>query len=111
MARAESQVSPDQLPEHWSKLVSDLQTADPQELVIRAEILGEVESPESDRQRRMEIQVQRLAQGMGAQEKTGDRLSELEKLVANWCLKTPDEALNKALAERLTRVLGAVTAA
>ncbi len=111
MARAENPVSPDELPEHWPKLVADLQLADPQELVIRAEILGEVESPESDRQRRMEIQVQRLAQGMGAQEKTGDRLSELEKLVAHWCLKSPNEALDKALAERLTQVLGAVAPA
>jgi len=111
MARAENPVSPDELPGHWPKLVADLQLADPQELVIRAEILGEVESPESDRQRRMEIQVQRLAQGMGAQEKTGDRLSELEKLVAHWCLKSPNEALDKALAERLTQVLGAVAPA
>lgn len=111
MARAETPVSPDQIPQHWPKLVSGVQPADHHELVIRAEILGELDSPEPDRQRRMEIQVQRLTESMGSQEKTVDRLSELEKLVAHWCLNSTDDAPDKSLAERLNRVLGALAPA
>ena len=111
MARTDAAVPADQLPQHWPKLISGLQPADAHELVIRAEILGEVDSPEADRQRRMEIQVQRLTESMGSQEKTGDRLSELEKLVAHWCLNSADSPPDKGLAERLNRVLGALAPA
>ncbi len=111
MARAETPVSPDQIPQHWPKLVSGVQPADHHELVIRAEILGEVDSPETDRQRRMEIQVQRLSENIGSAEKAGDRLSELEKLVAHWCLNTTGDTPDKSLAERLIRVLGALAPA
>lgn len=76
--------------------------------MIRAEILGGVDSPASDRQRRMEIQVQRLAEGMGSSEQNTDQMVELEKLVANWCLKSSGQAPDQALAKRLNNALAAV---
>lgn len=95
----------EQIPDHWPSLARGIGVESPVELVIRAEILCGVPSPESDQQRRMEIQVQRLADGMGASGIEADPLQEVEALVASWCLGQPGSAgsdqaarLNAALA-------------
>ena len=81
----------------------------PVELVIRAEILTGVPSPEADQGQRMEIQVQRLANGMGSAEGQGqNKEQQLESLVAAWCIRQPDEATSDQLAERLNRALDAL---
>lgn len=107
LARINGEPEPEQIPEHWPDLAADQPDWGHDELVIRAEILGGVDSPMSDKQRRMEIQVQRLAEGMGSSEQTGDQIRELEKLVANWCLKASGQAPDQALAKRLNNALAA----
>lgn len=108
LARTSGQPEPEQVPKHWPELAAGQQACDHEELVIRAEILGGVDSPASDRQRRMEIQVQRLAEGMGSSEQNTNHMVELEKLVANWCLKLSARAPDQALAKRLNNALAAV---
>lgn len=54
---------------------------DAQAVVIAMEVLADIESPDSDKARRMELQVQKLAQGLGqGQSKEVERL----KLVEQW---------------------------
>ncbi|RBP25644.1 uncharacterized protein DUF349 [Marinobacter pelagius] len=108
-ARGNGGVAPSDLPDHWQTLASNQSGLSDRELVIRAEILAGAESPAEDQQRRMEIQVQRLSEGMGNTEQAGDRLSELEKLVAQWCLQPPDETPETALSERLNNALSGVS--
>lgn len=111
LARVNGQPEPEQVPGHWPELAADQPDWDHDELVIRAEILGGVDSPMSDKQRRMEIQVQRLAEGMGSSEQTGNQIRELEKLVANWCLKASGQTPDQALAKRLNNALAAIATA
>ncbi|SFN23508.1 DUF349 domain-containing protein [Marinobacter pelagius] len=108
-ARGNGGVASSDLPDHWQALASTQAGLSDRELVIRAEILSGMESPAEDQQRRMEIQVQRLSEGMGNTEQAGDRLSELEKLVAQWCLQPSDETPETALSERLNSALSGIT--
>ena len=108
-ARGNGGVASSDLPDHWQALASTQASLSDRELVIRAEILSGMESPAEDQQRRMEIQVQRLSEGMGNTEQAGDRLSELEKLVAQWCLQPSDETPETALSERLNSALSGIT--
>lgn len=93
------------IPAHWPELATGLEQTEYRELTIRAEILSGVASPESDQQLRMEIQVQRLTAGMGSADKTSDQTKELEKLVAGWCLQSPETPPTSDLAERLNKTL------
>lgn len=105
LAAATGEASGDQAPEHWQPLAEASEIGDPTELVIRAEILCGVPSPDSDQQRRMEIQVQRLADGMGSADNGSDQLQDVETLVANWCLGEAGQSANRDLAERLNNAL------
>ena len=96
------------MPGHWTALAAKVGQPDPAELVIRAEILAEVPSPEEDQGRRMEIQVQRLAEGMGNAASDQDKSQQLEMLVANWCVAQPVDLVSETLAQRLGRALEAV---
>lgn len=107
MARSTSTLNSDALPGHWAQLAAKVGQPGPEELVIRAEILAEVPSPDEDQGRRMEIQVQRLAEGMGNAASDQDKSQQLEMLVANWCLAQPVEAVSEPLAQRLGRALEA----
>ncbi|PXX88739.1 DUF349 domain-containing protein [Marinobacter vulgaris] len=98
------------LPGHWPELATDLGQPDPLELVIRAEILAEVPSPDEDQSRRMEIQVQRLTEGMGNAAGEDDRLRQLEMLISNWCLVQPVDVVSEPLAQRLGQALEAALA-
>lgn len=98
------------LPGHWAELATDLGQPDPLELVIRAEILAEVPSPDEDQSRRMEIQVQRLTEGMGNAAGEDDRLRQLEMLISNWCLVQPVDVVSEPLAQRLGQALEAALA-
>lgn len=108
MARTDGPTDTTQVPEHWPELADGQENLDHGELVIRAEILGGVTSPDSDQQRRMEIQVQRLAEGMGSSEQASSEFHELEKLVARWCLLASDTTPDEALAKRLSNALAAL---
>ena len=107
-SRSSSALDSDALPQHWAGLAADVGQPDPVELVIRAEILAEVASPAEDQGRRMEIQVQRLAEGMGNASSSSDKSRQLEMLVANWCLVQPVDVVSEPLAERLGKALEAV---
>lgn len=107
-ARSSSTLDSEALPQHWAGLAADVGQPDPVELVIRAEILAEVPSPAEDQGRRMEIQVQRLADGMGNASSDSDKSRQLEMLVANWCVVQPVDVVSEALAERLGKALEAV---
>ena len=107
-ARSSSTLDSEALPQHWAGLAADVGQPDPVELVIRAEILAEVPSPAEDQGRRMEIQVQRLAEGMGNASSDSDKSRQLEMLVANWCVVQPVDVVSEPLAERLGKALEAV---
>ena len=107
-ARSSSTLDSEALPKHWAGLAADVGQPDPVELVIRAEILAEVPSPAEDQGRRMEIQVQRLAEGMGNASSDSDKSRQLEMLVANWCVVQPVDVVSEPLAERLGKALEAV---
>lgn len=107
-ARGTSTLDSDALPDHWADLAANVGQPDPVELVIRAEILAEVASPAEDQGRRMEIQVQRLAEGMGNASSDHDKSRQLEMLVANWCLVQPVDVVSEPLARRLGLALEAV---
>lgn len=107
-ARGNGGVAPADLPDHWQTLAANQPELSEQELVIRVEILTGAESPSEDQQRRMEIQVQRLAEGMGNTEHADDRLGELEKLVAQWCLQPSERTPESTLSERLSNALAGV---
>ncbi|MCG7201444.1 DUF349 domain-containing protein [Marinobacter pelagius] len=107
--RGNGGVDPSDLPDHWRTLATEQADLPERELVIRAEILAGTESPAEDQQLRMEIQVQRLAEGMGNTEQSDDRLAELEKLVAQWCLQSSESTAEPALSERLNLALAGIT--
>ncbi|MDK8465035.1 DUF349 domain-containing protein [Marinobacter sp. SS13-12] len=107
-ARSTSTLDSNALPDHWAGLAANVGQPDPVELVIRAEILAEVPSPDEDQGRRMEIQVQRLAEGMGNSASDNDKSQQLEMLVANWCVVQPVDVASEPLALRLGRALEAV---
>jgi len=92
-------------PDKWAALSESVGTLNDHELVIRAEILAGVPSPAADQQKRMEIQVQRLAQGMGSAEKADNALQSVEALVASWCIQSADQPADTALASRLNSAL------
>ncbi|WP_297797104.1 DUF349 domain-containing protein [uncultured Marinobacter sp.] len=108
-ARLNGNLDTAELPDSWPSLASDSDAMDARELVIRAEILTGSPSPDSDQGRRMEIQVQRLADGMGNSGDTDiDKNRQLESLVANWCTQQPQDALDSQLAARLNQAIGAL---
>lgn len=107
-SRSSNALDSDALPQHWAGLAADIGQPDPVELVIRAEILAEVASPAEDQGLRMEIQVQRLAEGMGNASSGSDKSRQLEMLVANWCLVQPVDVVSEPLAERLGKALEAI---
>ena len=100
-----AEIENDSVPQHWPALAETSALRDPLELVIRAEILCGVPSPETDQQHRMEIQVRRLADGMGSTDNSNDLMQDLETLVANWCLGGVGKDANSELAERLNKAL------
>ncbi|MEH6563547.1 MAG: DUF349 domain-containing protein, partial [Marinobacter sp.] len=105
LARTEGSVSTEALPTKWTALAQRLGELNDQEIVIRAEILAGMPSPEADQQKRMEIQVQRLTEGMGFTEKTDNALQTVEGLVASWCVKPANEGADLPLANRLNKAL------
>jgi len=105
MAATAGQSGSQSAPQHWAALAETSDASDPVELVIRAEILCGVPSPEADQQRRMEIQVQRLANGMGSADNSTDQMQDVEKLLAAWCLGGTGKNADTELAERLNRAI------
>jgi len=105
MAATTGETASDSVPQQWSALAETSDANDPVELVIRAEILCGVPSPETDQQRRMEIQVRRLADGMGSADNGKDQMQDMEKLLANWCLGGIGKDANTELAERLNMAI------
>ncbi|GGC55826.1 DUF349 domain-containing protein [Marinobacter halophilus] len=102
--RGRAQLSSEAVPEKWISLYGDLDGQNGRDLAIRAEILAGASSPEQDQTRRMEIQVQRLTDGMG-NGVAETPIKELEKLVALWCLQPDNEDITPENGERLNQAL------
>jgi len=102
--RAQSKLNESSVPENWKKLIKDSQPVSGRDLAIRAEILVSASSPEEDQNRRMEIQVQRLSDGLGSTE-TQSPIKEMETLIALWCLHPLAREITLVNAERLNRAL------
>ncbi len=105
--RVQAPMPQSELPAPWISQFGDLESQNGRDLAIRAEILAGTASPEQDQSRRMEIQVQRLTDGMG-NGATESPVKELEKLVALWCLQSDNDGLTPENAERLSRALDAL---
>ncbi|MEL7401454.1 MAG: hypothetical protein AAFN68_12920, partial [Pseudomonadota bacterium] len=67
-------------------------SGDAQATVIAMEVLADIESPQSDKARRMELQVQKLAQGLG-QSQSQD--AERQQLVEQWLQCERTDALQQ----------------
>lgn len=110
LSRATGNLETEELPSSWRALADSIGTMEADELVIRAEILAGLSSPDAEQGRRMEIQVQRLAEGLGNTTAGSDLPEQLEALAAHWCLELPPENLNGELAQRLNKALDTLTA-
>lgn len=95
------------IPEAWARRSQSMAELGARELVIRAEILSEVPSPEQDQALRMQIQVQRLSDGLGGGNTEGNAADQLESLVAHWCVGLANGEREPAMAERLKVALSA----
>jgi len=104
-ARDQIPVNSSDVPVGWTKFNHLDQPIDFQELAIRTEILADQPSPAADQRKRMEIQVQRLAQSIGTAEQTASPLDDAEKLVALWCLAPASAAASKELEQRMVNAL------
>lgn len=104
-ARVEAPLNKSDLPENWEKLAANLEDTDAAELVIRAEILAGIASPVEEQARRMEIQVRRLADGMGGSSNDQASLDQIRALMAGWCLNPEDSSINQSRADRLIAAL------
>ena len=102
--RVSGALAPEQVPSNWQNLVNGATSLTGRDLVIRAEIVAGQETPDSDQGRRMEIQVQRLAEGLGSGDQTTPE-QELERLIALWCLH-PE--MNDQSAEHAGRLVQAL---
>ncbi|WP_339805543.1 DUF349 domain-containing protein [uncultured Marinobacter sp.] len=98
------QLDTSSLPPNWPGLADSVPGVGGEELVVMAEILSGKESPEDQQALRMELQVRRLAQGLGSGAQSHAETS-LETLIAQWCLILPDTELSEALEQRLLAVL------
>lgn len=71
---------------------------------IQMEILAGINSPKTDKSRRMELQVQRLAQGIGQVTDTGE---ERQQLVAQWLTLPSSTAQGKRFCQAIEASLSA----
>ncbi len=106
--KVEQKLSDEAAPKHWLKLAKAAGPINGRDLAIRAEILTGTPTPEQDQSRRMEIQVQRLSDGMGSTDNASPT-QELEKLVALWCLHPDVEDTSHENADRLNQALTSLT--
>jgi hypothetical protein len=104
-ARGQAPIDRTDVPLAWTKFNQLDQPIDFQELAIRTEILADRPSPAADQRKRLEIQVQRLAQSIGAAEQSASLLTDAEKLVALWCLAPASAAAPKELEQRMVNAL------
>jgi hypothetical protein len=104
-ARGQAPIDRTDVPLEWTKFNQLDEPIDFQELAIRTEILADQPSPAADQRKRMEIQVQRLAQSIGAAEQSASPLTDAEKLVALWCLAPASAAASKELEQRMVNAL------
>lgn len=102
--RVSGALAPEQVPSNWQNLVNGATSLTGRDLVIRAEIVAGQETPDSDQGRRMEIQVQRLAEGLGSGDQTTPE-QELERLIALWCLHPEMNDQSTEHAGRLVQAL------
>ena len=76
--------------------------SDARKLCITMEILAETESPEEDRTARMELQVQRLAEGLG---KGRSKEEERAELIRQWLATQADDAASGRFVKALEATL------
>ncbi|MBS3804347.1 MAG: DUF349 domain-containing protein [Oleiphilaceae bacterium] len=99
--RLNDQLQSEACPQAWQELARNYAAISARDLVIRAEILTTRQSPEAEQPRRMEIQVQRLAEGMSGTGSSGNLIQQMETLVAAWCLATAPAEMTESLVARM----------
>lgn len=72
-------------PAEWADFPWESAPQDPHEIAIRAEIVAGQPSPEDDQALRMQLQVNRLAQGLNHGQTWQNPMDEMGFLVACWC--------------------------
>lgn len=80
-----------------------------QELCIRAEILAGIDSPAEDQKKRMSLQVERLAAGLGQGQNFPDARTEMEHLVNLWA-DNPPSGPQPALVARMEAAIASLQA-
>ena len=103
--------------ETWNKLISEANTEyqfvsaeHAKTLCIQCEIAAEMESPQEDQPLRMQLQVNRLSQGINSQQDSGNKKDELEKYLLEWfklCLIPKD--IRTSLETRIDNILARLT--
>ncbi|HET8701727.1 MAG TPA: DUF349 domain-containing protein [Nitrococcus sp.] len=95
------------LQQRWTAAASGApKTPDPEEsrrICIRLEILASIDSPPADEALRMELQVKRLAEGMGSGRQPLPR-EEAQRWIAQWYGLPADEALQRRVDAALERL-------
>jgi hypothetical protein len=107
--RLDGELAMEDCPQAWQSLARNYAAVPARELVIRAEILTTRPSPEAEQSKRMEIQVQRLAEGMSGTGSSGNLVEQMETLVAAWCLATPPAEMTDELAGRMNAAIADAT--
>jgi len=105
---AQGELASENHPNHWRRYPLPSEPMSPGELCIRAEIISGLASPEGDAEQRMQLQVNRLAEGLNQGQSWRDAAEEMDYLVACWCQLKPapdDDAFRDALA-RFESALG-----
>ncbi|MDX1451834.1 MAG: DUF349 domain-containing protein [Oleiphilaceae bacterium] len=83
---------------------SIIDAADARELCIRAEVAAGIDSPESDKELRMQLQVSRLSEGLSNKAKHGTREEQLQTVLHDWYQKVgPTQSEYEALELRIQR--------
>ena len=90
---AEGSLQASDQPDRWSRYPLPENSPSPLELCIRAEIISGLASPEDDSELRMQLQVNRLADGINRGQSWRDTAEEMDFLIACWCRQpAPGEA-------------------
>lgn len=96
------------LPQHlalFKQAPTDKQAA-AGDILLRMEILAEIDSPEAEQERRMELQVARLSEGLsGATTIPASKINQFEDLLLNWLESSHVEFLEASHRSRMLAVL------
>lgn len=105
---AEGGLPASEQPDRWSRYPLPENPPSPLELCIRAEIISGLASPEEDAELRMQLQVNRLADGINRGQSWRDTAEEMDFLIACWCRQPPPGAADETFRSAMQRVEAAL---